>query len=776
MPLIDFALQYAARGWSIFPLKPRSKIPLIGKAAGGRGFHDATTDPRQIEAWWRACPDANIGLATGASGLVVLDADGPEGLAQLREAAGGTLARTLVQRTGREGGFHFFYSGTGVKSSQVKGEHLDVRGSTGYVVAPPSVHPSGAVYAWVDATEPVAAVPDWVRSWVANRKGGAPRNAASTPRSNSLAMSRANPERRPSRNLAARSIANQLQGPPYSESEANRLRSALSVIDAAIDGATWFSYGAALHDLKWIVSGVDQGFEIWDEWSSTSSGDPLVAGEGGYRGRADLEKRWAGFDREYNGVRCTVATIFRAAMDLGWSYEVKTENLNGHKPEGLFPENFNQAKTETNPLIELNEKYATIGDLGGKCLVMSWVPSKADPEVRVPSFQTFKAFHDRYAHRYVQVEDKMRQIGAYWTCWAHRKSYDGLDLVPGAPAILPGNILNLWTGFAIQEAPGDWSLMRQHIAHVLAAGDRPSAEYIMRFAAWTVQHPGERAEVALVFRGGKGSGKGTFANALRRIFGAHGLQVYNSKHLVGAFNGHLRACLLLFADEAFWAGDKQGESVLKGMLTERALMIEQKGIDATPWRNRLHVLMAANADWVIPASHDERRYAAFDVSGDRVGDQAYFKALHQQMHAGGLEAMLHDLLRFDLGDWHPRQVLQTKGLQHQKEMSLGTLAGWWENILQNGAIPGAFDDKGIASASDLLEALTEHSRNAREANGTALGRFLRGVGGERLHTKTGNFWRFPPILNAREDWERKMGGWPWQLKIDVWRPSDPRKR
>ena len=46
------------------------------------------------------------------------------------------------------------------------------------------------------------------------------------------------------------------------------------------------------------------------------------------------------------------------------------------------------------------------------------------------------------------------------------------------------------------------------------------------------------------------------------------MQIFNSKHLVGAFNGHLRNCLLLFADEAFWAGDKQGESVLKGMLTK----------------------------------------------------------------------------------------------------------------------------------------------------------------------------------------------------------------
>src|ERR1700731_4411538 len=87
MALVDYALQYAARGWFIFPLAPRSKLPLISKKSGGKGFHDATTDLKQIEAWWAREPLANIGIATGASGLVVLDADGPEGLAQLESVA-----------------------------------------------------------------------------------------------------------------------------------------------------------------------------------------------------------------------------------------------------------------------------------------------------------------------------------------------------------------------------------------------------------------------------------------------------------------------------------------------------------------------------------------------------------------------------------------------------------------------------------------------------------------------------------------------------------------
>ncbi len=329
--LIDFALQYAARGWHIFPLRPRSKLPLIGKKAGGRGFYDATTDPKQIEAWWATCPEANVGLATGASGLVVLDPDGPEGLAALAELTRqhGRLPRTLVAKTGREGGFHFFYRGIGIKSTQGKNA-LDIRGSTGYVVLAPSIHPSGAAYAWVDAAQPIAPVPTWV---------GSTQPAALRPAVTVLKNS--------GRGLAARSVTNLTESPGFSEAEADRLFSALSMIDAATDYSTWISYGAALHDLKWIVNGVDEGFEIWDEWSSTST---VPNGRGAYPGREELEKKWLSFDREYNGVRTTVASIFKAALDRGWSYEPDTQKVNGNYSLGVFPQSFQQA-TFTAPII-----------------------------------------------------------------------------------------------------------------------------------------------------------------------------------------------------------------------------------------------------------------------------------------------------------------------------------------------------------------------------------------------------------------------------------------
>ena len=97
-------------------------------------------------------------------------------------------------------------------------------------------------------------------------------------------------------------------------------------------------------------------------------------------------------------------------------------------------------------------------------------------------------------------------------------------------------------------------------------------------------------------RGEKGTGKSRGAEYFGGIFGQHFLQITNPHHLTGHFNGHLRDVLFLFVDEGFWGGDKAGESVLKGHITEPYIVIEEKGKNAERYPNRLHIWMATNSD------------------------------------------------------------------------------------------------------------------------------------------------------------------------------------
>jgi len=161
------ALSYARRGWSVIPIRPREKVPLVAWES-----HQARrAEQAEIEEWFRRWPDANIGIVTGeVSNLVVLDVDplhgGTDSLREL-ERREGTLPVTVQGITGG-GGQHFYFAFPLRHLSSRAGlaPGLDLRAEGGVVVVPPSIHPSGNVYSWAPGRAPevrgIASMPPWL--------------------------------------------------------------------------------------------------------------------------------------------------------------------------------------------------------------------------------------------------------------------------------------------------------------------------------------------------------------------------------------------------------------------------------------------------------------------------------------------------------------------------------------------------------------------------------------------------------------------------------------
>ena len=114
-------------------------------------------------------------------------------------------------------------------------------------------------------------------------------------------------------------------------------------------------------------------------------------------------------------------------------------------------------------------------------------------------------------------------------------------------------------------------------------------------------------------------------------------------------------------------------------------MIEAKYANAVLVRNCLHLIVASNDDWVVPAGTDERRFFVLDVSPLKTADYQYFEALDAELKNGGLAAMLHELLHRDISAFNVRSVPQTTGLVDQKVRSLRGVDAWWHEILQDEA-------------------------------------------------------------------------------------------
>jgi hypothetical protein len=145
-----------------FPCVPRDKRP-----ATARGCLDATTDADTIRAWWRHEPQYNIAIATGRlSKVFAIDVDGVDAEGELRklEAAHGALPATVEVITARGRHLYFKMPDKPLRNSASKiASGIDVRADGGYVLAPPSVHPSGRAYCWsVDCAGAFAEAPSWL--------------------------------------------------------------------------------------------------------------------------------------------------------------------------------------------------------------------------------------------------------------------------------------------------------------------------------------------------------------------------------------------------------------------------------------------------------------------------------------------------------------------------------------------------------------------------------------------------------------------------------------
>ena len=469
-----------------------------------------------------------------------------------------------------------------------------------------------------------------------------------------------------------------------------------------------------------------------------------------------------------------------AAVILDPDYGISGHVLDQPKPHQYAARQVARAREEAvDPeLAELNAAHVVILSEGpkGKCRVMQRLPSSFGREVI--AFQSFDDFRNAYMNR-TKVVGRDRDgneitmpLGKWWLQTRHRRQHRTLTFLPGGADVLEGDQLNLWSGFGIRPKPGDWSKMRAHITEVLAGGDAASADYIIKWAAFAVQHPDKPAEAALVFRGELGTGKGMFGRAMLRIFGRHGVRTQGANVLDSRFNAHLRDCCLLFADEVDW-DSRRSSAQLKGMVTEESLFIEPKGVDATNQPNYLHIIIASNNDWVIPAAPGERRFAVFGVPSHRKKDQAYWEALQAEADGGGLAAMLHDLLSMDLTGWHPRwNIPQTAELSEQKLAGLSGADAIVREMLMGGLAPGverpAHDAERVVMVRPLIRWAIENRIVSTDPGEKRMGEAIKKMGVERRRlTIPGQgqrwAWPLPPLAEARAKWADNLGvsvAWP----------------
>ncbi len=347
----------------------------------------------------------------------------------------------------------------------------------------------------------------------------------------------------------------------------------------------------------------------------------------------------------------------------------------------------NEIQTIKDAIQELNENHAVV-TIGSKVRILEEFNNSREKfnknDVR---FLEKRDFITKYENRKIEIveNDKKKEIPItkLWLEHKDRRMYNNVVFSPDNN--IDKKDYNLWRGFSVEPKQGDCSLYLQHIKNVICSGNKDYYDYLIKYMAHAIQKPEEKPEVAIVLKGGRGTGKGMFVNLFGELFRPHFLQISNPKHLTGNFNGHLKDKMILFVDEAYWAGDQKGESVLKTYITEEYFVIEQKGLDAYFIKNYLRIFMASNDDWVIPAGHDERRFFVLKINEERKRDFEYFKDLKNAMNEDGQAALLYYLkYDVDISDFNSRNYPQNNSLFDQKIQSLDSVGKFWYEGLNFG--------------------------------------------------------------------------------------------
>lgn len=708
---LNAALNYASKGCKVFPLN--GKIPAI---KAGKGHRDATDDPDQIRSWWSGeYLGYNIGIATGsASGFWVLDVDGGEG------KSGHESLAELEAKNGSLPATVWQTTGNGKHFLFRVADGKNIRISSGKVGQNLDVRGDGGYIVAAPSIHPgTKKAYQWQEdSFSISAIAEAPDWLVR------LAMGDDEPVISPNPRTHANVINSNATNVLFQECDKIRL---------AIDG----TQNSTLNTSSFYIGTLIAKGEIARDEAASA----LVA----------AGTRMASFDDHSLWTEEQINEIVQKGI------------ADGQAKQEVLHDNYSRT------IHGLNQNHALIL-LGGKLMVLR---EETNPISNLPDavFISPSDFRTLHSNQKITIGQKSVKAGHAWIESSERRTYDGAVFAPqGAPP----QYYNFWRGFAVEPRSGEIGKYLDHIKKVICSGDEIVYEYVLNFLADAVQNPSKRPGVALVLRGDQGVGKGVFVSNFGKLFGSHFRHVSSSHHLVGNFNSSLKDALVVFADEAFWAGDKAAEGSLKALITEDTNVIEMKGKDAFAVKNYVRLIVASNNDWIVPAGPNERRFCVLDVDESRRQDSTYFKAIMKEMKNGGRAALLDFLLKRNISGVNLSDFPKTQALVDQKMQSMDVIDKCLMDVLMRGYFTEEFSGwQSEIQKSDVQEALIESQKltNQRShSNQTQLGQRLKKVFPNlkttRQSTSHGSrsyFYDFPSLEECRMDFASHIGfdpNWP----------------
>lgn len=264
----------------------------------------------------------------------------------------------------------------------------------------------------------------------------------------------------------------------------------------------------------------------------------------------------------------------------------------------------------------------------------------------------------------------------------------GFDPTGKDPAIL----CNLWGGWPTTPRAGSCERLLELLEYLCngEGNGREIYQWVLRWLAYPIQHPGAKLKTALIFHGPQGVGKNLFFETVAAIYGEYA-RVIDQAAVEDKFNDWASKKLLMIADEVVARAELYHlKNKLKCFITGETIRINPKNVAAHEERNHVNLIFLSNESQPLALEDDDRRYAV--VKTPPKLPPALYSEVKAEIDAGGIAALHHYLLHLDLGDFAPWSMPpMTRAKRELIELSMGSTdrfsADWRDGVLGVGIRP-----------------------------------------------------------------------------------------
>ena len=454
--------------------------------------------------------------------------------------------------------------------------------------------------------------------------------------------------------------------PPETPGEVERVKSALETIPASCDRASWRNTVWSIASTGWQCAEM-----LARAWSMTAP-DKYTEDE--------FNKVWRSFDKS-GGLG--LGTLFHYAEEAGWTPSISQSPA------------LDQTQS-TNWIKTINQSYA-------------WIEANASIyRLEYADFIEPAKFKTQHDNQTVFVGTKSVGIGSAWLKHANRRQHRQLVIRPQEGLVTRDNCLNEWKGFAVESAPGNMSPFFELIERLVP--DQDGRHYILSWLAHLLQHPEVKMYVALAFWSlEQGVGKNLLFECIVSIIGSTHATVIGQAELAASFNGWANRKIFVVGDEVSGTDRRPEADKLKGLVTGTAIYLNEKYQPAREATNLANFVFLSNHHDALFLDDRDRRFFVWEITADRLPVDVANKYVGWR-DTGGLSALLHYLLNYDISGFNPKAPApMTDAKQQMANDNRSDLECWLADLFASK--PSLILGREIATAHEIASRYASDTGN-----------------------------------------------------------------